>query len=188
MTNDETPAPVTGSPFDFIPDNVNGRELIERALGKRQCRAVSKTSGKQCQSPPIIGGFVCRIHGGANPIAIDKARQRLRALVDPAIDALTRTITMAYADPCKECGGPTDAKMMSVVVKASQLVLDRCGYGPKKEVEHSFKKGPEGWEQYLLDGEVEQIQAWVAAAKARALAAGSEVVDAEIVEAADDEG
>lgn len=154
------------------------KRILEQALGKRQCMATAKHTGKRCTSSPIIGGFVCKMHGGNSPQVKDAARARLRALVDPAIDALTRAITFAYSDPCPTCGGPQDAKMMAVVVKASQLVLDRAGYAPKHQVEVTTPSVSQGYEKYLTDEQLMQIQQWVAEAKAKAAAAG-DIIDVE---------
>lgn len=77
---------------------------------KRRCKAKSKQSGKQCAQAPIPGGEVCRFHGGAAPQVIAKARERLAALVDPAIDQLAKLLTTRKSD---------------VALKAVKDVLDR---------------------------------------------------------------
>lgn len=53
-----------------------------------KCQAHSKRSGNQCQKPPIPGGTVCRMHGGAAPQVKKAALERLMAYQDRAIDRL----------------------------------------------------------------------------------------------------
>lgn len=55
------------------------------------CTATART-GAQCKQPAIAGGNVCRYHGGAAPQVIKKARERLAALVDPAIARLATVV------------------------------------------------------------------------------------------------
>jgi hypothetical protein len=170
----------------YLQKSLERRPALDVALGpmpERRCLATSKSTGKPCAKKPIVGGFVCMKHGGAIPATREAARQRLRALVDPAIDALTRTISYAYTNGCEVCGG-LDAKMMAVVVKASQLVLDRCGYGPTKtlEVKPAADEAPEGWEQYLTDEQLQQMTAWIHAAKETAIREGALAIPVEAVE------
>lgn len=166
---------------EYLETSMIGRPIRDIALGaRRQCTATAKHTGERCQRAPIVGGFVCVKHGGGNEAAKEAARRRLRALVDPAIDALTRAVTFAYADECETCGGPTDPKKMAVVVKAAQIVLDRAGYAPKREVVVEDRRGPEGWERYLSEEQLAQMTEWIAEAKAAAAReAASAVVEAE---------
>src|SRR5262245_8186948 len=114
-----------------MEDEINdplGRNYRERG-GRRRCTATAR-DGVRCGRAPIVGGFVCVMHGGASPQARQSARKRLQALVDPAIDALLRVLDSG--DPCPHCGRADD---MNVVAKAAQIVLDRCGFGPKATLE-----------------------------------------------------
>jgi hypothetical protein len=54
----------------------------------RRCRATSRTSGQRCGKSAILGGSVCRFHGGAAPQVKAKAEQRLRIMVDPMLSKL----------------------------------------------------------------------------------------------------
>lgn len=68
---------------------------------RRQCTAKSKQSGARCQKPPIVGGFVCRMHGGAAPATKAKAAQRVADMLADAIDpnrVLRETGRLAYSD------------------------------------------------------------------------------------------
>lgn len=44
-----------------------------------QCTATAKSTRKQCTRPSILGGTVCRFHGGAAPQVIRKAKERIEA-------------------------------------------------------------------------------------------------------------
>ena len=77
---------------------------------KPQCKATNR-QGKRCGKPPILGGTVCRMHGGAAPLVKNAAEERLRALELPAIDRIARLI------------GQDD--FPSVAYQASKDVLDR---------------------------------------------------------------
>jgi len=96
-------------------------------LMKRRCTAKSKTTGKRCRKPPIPGGGVCHVHGGGAPQVRKKARERLAALVDPAIDRLGVLVR--------------DEDDKRVALAAAKDILDRCNLGGKKkvELEHSSK-------------------------------------------------
>lgn len=93
-------------------------------MDRPKCTATNR-QGKRCGKPPIAGGTVCRMHGGAAPQVKLKAMERLMALQHPAIDRLTKLIdqeafpTVAYA--------------------ASRDVLDRTMGKPKETqaLEHS---------------------------------------------------
>lgn len=69
---------------------------------KARCTATNRR-GQRCGKPPIPGGTVCRMHGGAAPQVKQKAMERLMALQNPAIDRLSKLIdqeafpTVAYA-------------------------------------------------------------------------------------------
>jgi hypothetical protein len=79
-------------------------------MAKPQCRATNR-QGQRCKRPPILGGTVCRMHGGAAPQVKNKAEERLRALEMPAIERLAQLI------------GQSD--FPSVAYQASKDVLDR---------------------------------------------------------------
>ena len=50
-----------------------------------RCQGHSKQTGKPCTQPAILGGTVCRYHGGAAPQVIAAAEARLEALRTPAV-------------------------------------------------------------------------------------------------------
>ena len=55
------------------------------------CRARNR-SGARCRRRAILGGTVCYMHGGAAPQVQRAAAERLKALVDPAIDRLEQLL------------------------------------------------------------------------------------------------
>jgi hypothetical protein len=110
-------------------DDVIGQRQWDKLThgSARQCTATSKQSGERCRRTAIVGGFVCSHHGGGTPAVKKSARERLLALVDPALDALLRALKTG--PPCEHCGR-SDADRDPVVLRAAQLVLDRTGYHP----------------------------------------------------------
>jgi hypothetical protein len=116
-----------------MDDVIGQREWINLALHTgRQCTATSKQTGERCKRAPIVGGFVCEIHGGKIPGVRKAARERLLAMVDPALDALLRVLK-THGPPCEHCGR-SDGDRDPVVVRAAQLVLDRTGFHPTLQV------------------------------------------------------
>lgn len=105
----------------------------------RQCTATSKQSGERCKRAPIVGGFVCSIHGGSIPAVKKSARERLLAMVDPALDALLRALHTG--PPCAHCGR-SDADRDPVVLRAAQVVLDRAGYHPTLAIQQATAPNP----------------------------------------------
>jgi hypothetical protein len=78
---------------------------------KVTCKAKAKTSGVRCKRLPIPGGTVCVMHGGKAPQVQRSARERLAALVDPAIARLGQLV---------------HAKDERAALAASRDVLDRA--------------------------------------------------------------
>jgi terminase small subunit-like protein len=67
---------------------------------KRQCSATNR-QGKQCGKYPILGGSVCRLHGGAAPQVAQKAARRVADMLADAIDpdrVLREAGRLAYSD------------------------------------------------------------------------------------------
>lgn len=80
----------------------------------RQCTAKAKSTQKRCQQTAIVGGRVCRMHGGSAPQVKRAAAVRMRDLIDPAIATLARVLV----DPLSS----ETAKLRAV-----ENVLDRAG-------------------------------------------------------------
>jgi hypothetical protein len=85
-----------------------------------RCKAKANSTGKRCARSAIAGAVVCRVHGGAAPQVKAKALERIKALVDPAIDRLDATI--------RDKDHPQS-------VLASRDILDRAGHKPVDKVE-----------------------------------------------------
>ena len=104
----------------------------------------------------MLGMRVCYSHGGASPQARRAASERLRDLLDPALDGLARAL---------------DSEDIRAVLRASELVLDRTGYGPRAEfaVENRVAEFRERY-KYLLWNALSE------AAKRRPDARGPELV------------
>ena len=91
-----------------------------------KCKA-HKKDGSRCGHYPIRGGTVCKYHGGAAPQVQMKAKERLEALVAPAIMVLGKLLH------CDECP--------SVQLGAVRDVLDRNGFKPTDKVESKMTYG-----------------------------------------------
>lgn len=66
-----------------------------------RCRAHSSRTGERCKLPPVRGATVCRSHGGAARQVQDAARERLQAMVLPALATLRKLIDSADSDAVK---------------------------------------------------------------------------------------
>jgi hypothetical protein len=113
--------------------------LADLAAGDHQCTARSKRTGERCQLPSMLGGNVCRSHGGAAPQTRAKAKRRL----EQASDVLVQRLLQFALD-----GGVDD----NVALRAIRDALDRAGLMAKTEVSVEVKQP---WEELL--GDVMQI-------------------------------
>jgi len=95
---------------------------------------VSDGSKRRCRKKRMLGQKICLAHGGGSPQARKSARERLHALVDPAINTLSEVIQAGV-----------ERNDIGSAVRASLGVLDRCGFHPTQAVEMSGPdKGPIG--------------------------------------------
>jgi len=137
-----------------------GEENIKRKPGRMgvRCSEMSRHTGEPCGKYAIHGSTVCPTHGGQLPNVQKAAKQRLLALVDPALAELQKIIDKSST---------ADADRL----KAIQMVLDRTGYHAKTEMTIEAEIKP--WEK-LVNGTI-----------LRDLPEGyvvEDVVDAEVVE------
>ena len=87
------------------------------------CTAKSHASQKRCKNPPMIGGTVCRFHGGKAPQVIAASGRRiLEDLVGPALIRMHDILTDKDTQP-------------AVRLAAVKDILDRTGYKPAQTVE-----------------------------------------------------
>lgn len=62
-------------------------------MESRLCHARAQgAGGRQCHNYPLPGQLVCHMHGAKSPQALAKAEDRMRALVHPAVTALSNLI------------------------------------------------------------------------------------------------
>jgi hypothetical protein len=87
----------------------------------KRCKAMSKQRHEPCKRIAIPGGHVCVFHGGKSPQVKHAAKERLNALVDPAITELTRLMNESDLDPVR--------------LAVAKDILDRTGFKPKERVE-----------------------------------------------------
>jgi len=86
-------------------------------------RCTAKTrSGRGCKNPPILGGTVCRMHGGSAPQVRAAASRRLLAMVLPALARLDAIVRKPET---------SDADRLRAIVE----VLNRTGFSGKTEIE-----------------------------------------------------
>lgn len=144
-------------------DDVIGQTAWNRLAlhSGRQCTATSKQSGERCKRAPIVGGFVCEMHGGKAPEVRKSARERLLAMVDPALDALLRALKTG--PPCEHCGR-SDADRDPAVLRAVQLVLDRAGYHPTLTVQQA---APNPFADMTEDEIIDRLETMLEGAKAK---------------------
>lgn len=136
-----------------------------RSMLARRCKAKSKHTQEQCRNAPMVAQYVCRNHGGASPQAKKSAKERLMTLVDPAIDALLRALKSRPA--CMACGR-SDADRDPVVIRASQIVLDRTGHGPKATLSLGKSEDDDArWMEFLTDDELLLVEGVIAKAEGR---------------------
>jgi hypothetical protein len=126
----------------------------------RQCTATSKGTGERCARAPIPGGSVCASHGGKAPMTIAAAKERLLFMVEPAMEALHRILLRN--PPCEVCGRSDDDKN-PVVVRAAQIVLDRCGFGPHATI--TLEPAPSPYSNLSNDQMIEHLEKLLAVAR-----------------------
>jgi hypothetical protein len=143
-------------------DDVIGQRAYNKLDAGRQCTAMSKQTGARCKRAPIVGGFVCDLHGGKIPAVQKSARERLQEMVDPALAALLRALRTA--PPCEHCGR-SDADRDPVVLRAAQLVLDRAGFHPTLTVEQAAP--PNKFANLNIDELIAQLETMLADAIAQ---------------------
>lgn len=130
----------------------------------RRCTAKSKQSAERCKRAAIVGGTVCKIHGGGIPAVkaaaernaeLEAARRQLAALGEPdAIDpgqALLRLIAWKY-------GEVQWLRDRVKAVPADELTWGRAqtdqGIGPQGMVDTTTTKAaPSVWWVLLRDAE-----------------------------------
>lgn len=154
------------------------RDLLhDLQAGETRCTARSKRTGKRCKAPSMLGGNVCRAHGGAAPQTRAKAQRRLAQAADVLVQ---RLLGLALG------GDVPDA----IALQAIRDALDRAGLGAKHALELSAEPlAP--WEEMCIDfantsrarhEALEQlVRRGEALPEVLANPAGPDIVDAELV-------
>jgi len=93
---------------------------------RQRCSAHISDGTRQCERWAINGSNVCGTHGGRAPQVKRSARERLAELVEPALEGLHKALK---------------SKDLPTIVRASQIVLDRCGFHPSRAIELTGKDG-----------------------------------------------
>jgi hypothetical protein len=145
------------------------RDLLhDLEAGNGRCTARSKRSGQPCNNAAMLGGNVCRIHGGSAPQTRAKAQRRLAQAADVLVQRLLQfALDGKVADP--------------VALQAIRDALDRAGLSPKQSVEVEVELKP--WEQMMQDIVFERGVTRAEHNARRGLA--MPVIDAEVVESPD---
>ena len=112
----------------------------------RQCIATNR-AGERCQKSAMHGQQICHFHGGKNPNALRKARERLLALAEPAIEALNRAL---------------ESNDLPAIVAAARVVLDRAGLGPHAVVTLQHTHGEEDLSHLTLDELIAEVEGTLA--------------------------
>jgi hypothetical protein len=93
---------------------------------RQRCTAHLSDGSRPCQRWAINGSTVCATHGGRAPQVKNSARERLAELIEPALKGLHKALK---------------SEDLSTIVRASQIVLDRCGFHPSQAIELYGKDG-----------------------------------------------
>jgi hypothetical protein len=96
----------------------------ENSTDPRRCTAHSSQTGKRCKNASILGGRVCRYHGGSAPHVQKKAAERLQALEHPALDVFEEVLKKATQPACP-----------ALAVRVAATVLDRTGHKQPEKLE-----------------------------------------------------
>lgn len=104
---------------------IEGRDWSKSPVPHRQC-AGHKKNGERCKNAAILGGTVCKFHGGAAKHVRNAARVRLANAADRMAREL---LNMATADNVSD----------SVKLAAIRDALDRGGISVKAEIEVTAK-------------------------------------------------
>ena len=120
----------------------------------RQCTAHNRV-GERCQKSAMVGQQVCHFHGGKNPGALRRARERLLALAEPALDGLLRAL---------------ESNDLPAIVSAARVVLDRAGLGPSAHLTVEPVVGDVPCVEWLTTEELQVLDDLLGEAKRRKLA------------------
>ena len=102
---------MTGKHKPGVRSEKTGGFLPDAVIPSVRCSAHRK-NGNQCASYAMVGGSVCRVHGGSAPQVREAARRRIIALVPKALFTMSEMLS---------------AESEAVRVRAATDILDRAG-------------------------------------------------------------
>ena len=121
-----------------------GAELMDES---RRCTATSKQSGERCGRAAIVGGSVCKIHGGGSPQVQAAANRRLveqeatkelakvevRPIGDPIValgDLAAESLAILEVAKANAAGAEVDSAWMAMLERSMERagkLLEACG-------------------------------------------------------------
>lgn len=151
-----------------------GRRKELGLLGRGVKCTARRTNGKPCGRFAIQGGSVCATHGGSAPQVRAKAKRRLDAFADQAVQGLLNLAQYADSE--------------AVRLAALRDALDRIGVTAKIDIELTLQP----WQQ-LIDGIVGEVEDDQVSRVTRLLSGDDTetddpaIIDAEIVDSGEGE-
>jgi len=124
---------VSGSKFCAVHGGSKKGLLSNPASLENRC-VVTKKNGERCKRNAAPGTTVCVKHGATAPQTAAKAKERLLAMVEPALVELSRIVSQ-----------PTTSD--SDRLRAIAMILDRTGYGPGSSLAIEVTVKP--WEEAM---------------------------------------
>lgn len=119
------------------PKNASTSSKGSGEVEPARCGA-KKRDGTPCRKFPMLGGRRCRLHGGASPQAVAKARERILGAADLAAQRLIEFMND------KRVPWP-------VRLSAARDLLDRAGLNAKTEVSIEVQPWAEIIEKIIVD-------------------------------------
>lgn len=104
---------------------------MNRADHPRRCTALLSDRSRRCLRYAVKGTNTCPTHGASAPQVKRTARQRLTALAEPAITALSSALELVERNP--------QIALHPGVQRAALAVLDRSGYHPRAALDIDAK-------------------------------------------------
>ena len=124
-----------GNPNFQSEAHSDARDWSKYAVPERRCKAKSTNTGRQCKNVAILGGTVCRFHGGSSPQVKQAARVRLEMAADRMAANL---LGLAEFSPNEQ-----------VKLGATNSALDRAGLKAPAEV--VLSQGNRAYEEIFDD-------------------------------------
>jgi hypothetical protein len=95
-----------------------------------------RQNGTACKAYAIVGGRVCRMHGGAAPQVVNAAKRRLALAAD---DVVRRLVGICLSKRTKDAD----------VIAAARDLLDRASVRPERDAASNAGDGTVLWEEFI---------------------------------------